>query len=503
MPRGFPPDAPTRVARNGLAMDRMSPLDATFLHVEDDVTHMHIGSVAIFEGPPPTHAEMLAAIGSKLPLVPRYRQRVRFVPFALGRPVWIDDPHYSLDYHVRRTALPSPGSDDELRALVGRVMSQALDRNRPLWETWVAEGLSGGRWAMISKVHHCMVDGVAGTDLLSVLLDAEPTPGPAPVDGWRAEADPSGAWLVASALAERATRPYEATRTVAAAVRRPRRLARSLADDVLGLSAARSLLRSTPAGSLNGAIGPHRRWDWARGTLADVQAVRRAFGGTVNDVVLAVITAGFRELLQARGERVDGARVRTMVPVSVRTAEQRGTYDNRVSAMFAELPVGLGDPAERLAAVTAQMQGLKASHQAVGGEVLTSLGGFAPAMLLSLAGRIATRVPQHSVNTVTTNVPGPQKPLYAAGRRMLETFPFVPLGAHVRIGVAIFSYDGALTFGVTGDWDAAPDIDVLCRGIESALHELLTMAGASVVDPEPEGNYPRSPAAAAPRASRS
>src|SRR3954454_15707940 len=213
-------------------MDWMSPLDATFLHVEDAVTHMHIGSVAIFEGPPPAQEEMLAAIASKLPLVPRYRQKVRFVPLALGRPVWVDDPHFVLEYHVRRTALPPPGGDDELRTLVGRVMSQQLDRHRPLWETWIAEGLPGGRWAMISKVHHCMVDGVAGTDLLAVLLDTDPTPAPARDDDWRAVPDTPDIVLVASALAERARASYGATRSVAGALTRPRQLARTLATDV-------------------------------------------------------------------------------------------------------------------------------------------------------------------------------------------------------------------------------------------------------------------------------
>jgi diacylglycerol O-acyltransferase len=454
----------------------MSPLDASFLHIEDAVTHMHIGSVALFEGPPPSHDELLAAIRTKLPLLPRYRQKVHFVPLSLGRPVWVDDRDFVLDYHVRRTGLPAPGGEAELRSLVGRVMSQQLDRHRPLWETWIVEGLPEGRWAMISKLHHCMVDGVSGTDLLSVLLDDDPVPAPAPADRWTPEPYPSRLGLVASALAERAISPYEALRTGVAALRAPRRLAGTLLDDARGLSTTRSLLHGTAGSSLNGAIGPHRRWDWARGDLADLKTVRRAFGGTVNDVVLAAITAAFRELLESRGEIVDGGCVRTLVPVSVRTPEERGTYNNRVSAMFAELPVGIADPVERLAAVTLQMADLKASHQAVGGEVLTSLGGFAPAMLLALAGRMATRMPQHNVNTVTTNVPGPQRPLYAAGRRMLETFPFVPLGGHVQIGVAIFSYDGALTFGITGDWDAAPDIGLLCQGIERGLQELVARA---------------------------
>jgi WS/DGAT/MGAT family acyltransferase len=455
-------------------MQTMSSLDASFLHVEDAVTHMHIGSVGIFEGPAPGPGEVQAAVAARLPLVPRYRQKVRFVPLALGRPTWVDDQHFNLEYHVRRTALPAPGGDQELRNLVGRVMSQQLDRAKPLWEMWVAEGLDDGRWAMISKVHHCMVDGVLGTELMSVVLSTERdsiTPAP---DRWRPDRDPSGAALIAHALAERASSPYEGVRGVLAAARGPRRVVRQLVDVTRGVVNFRALLSPAAAGSsLNGPIGPHRRWDWARARLLDVKQIREAHGGTVNDVVLAAITSGFRELLLSRGEPVDGRVIRSLVPVSVRAGDDRGSYNNKVSAMFAELPVGIEDPIARLGALHEQMQYLKRSGQAVAAERLTALGGFAPAMLLALAGRVATRLPQSSVNTVTTNVPGPQQPLYLVGKRMLEAFPFVPLGGHVRVGVAIFSYDGGINFGVTGDLDGAPDIDVLCRGIEAGVAQLL------------------------------
>jgi WS/DGAT/MGAT family acyltransferase len=232
----------------------------------------------------------------------------------------------------------------------------------------------------------------------------------------------------------------------------------------------------TPAASgstLNGPIGPHRRWDWGRARLREVKQIREAHGGTINDVVLAAITNGFRALLLSRGEPVQGRVIRTLVPVSVRAENERGTYNNKVSAMFAELPVEIEDPVQRLGAIHEQMQDLKRSGQAVAAERLTALSGFAPAMLLAVAGRVGTRLPQSSINTVTTNVPGPQQPLYLAGKRMLEAFPFVPLGGHVRVGVAIFSYDGGINFGVTGDLDTAPDIDVLCRGIEAGVAELL------------------------------
>ncbi len=457
-------------------MQTMSPLDASFLHIEDAVTHMHIGSVGIFEGPPPGPGEVKTAIAARLPLVPRYRQKVRFVPLMLGRPTWVDDQHFNLDYHLRRTALPAPGGDEELRNLVGRVMSQQLDRAKPLWEMWVAEGLDDGRWALISKTHHCMVDGVSATDLLSVMLSTERDSVPPAVDRWRPDPDPSGGALITHALAARASSPYEGVRGLLSAARGPRRVASQLAEVTRGLVNLRPLLSPAAGSSLNGPIGPHRRWDWARARLLDVRQIREAHGGTINDVVLAAITNGFRDLLLGRGESVEGRVIRTLVPVSVRTEDDRGAYNNKVSAMFAELPVELEDPLARLSSLREQMQHLKHSGQAVAAERLTALGGFAPAMLLALAGRVGTRLPQSSVNTVTTNVPGPQQPLYLAGKRMLEAFPFVPLGGHVRVGVAIFSYDGGINFGVTGDLDSAPDIGVLCRGIEHGVTQLLDAA---------------------------
>jgi diacylglycerol O-acyltransferase len=456
-------------------VQRLSPQDASFLHLEDSVSHMHIGSVAIFEGPPPAYEALARMVQAHLPEVPRYRQRVHFVPIALGRPVWVDDPHFNLGYHLRRTALPPPGGDSELRNLVGRVMSQQLDRSKPLWEMWIVEGLSEARWGFITKVHHCMVDGVSGAELLAVILDSERDPELPVPENWHPERQPPGAELALHALARRVISPYEQLRFVRSAARSPRRLARSAATTARGLRSMTGLVAPPPQSSLNGPIGPHRRWAWARSQLSDVKRIRGAFGGTINDVVLTAIAGGFRALLADRGESTQRD-VRTLVPVSVRSGEEHGQYNNRVSAIFANLLVGIEDPVERLAAMRAQMEYLKHSGEAVAGDVLVGLSGFAPAMLLTLGLRAATRMPQHSVNTVTTNVPGPQRPLYAAGRRMLESFPYVPIAGHARIGVAIFSYDGGLTFGVTGDYDEAPDIDVLCRGIERSMRELVAAA---------------------------
>jgi WS/DGAT/MGAT family acyltransferase len=451
----------------------MSPTDASFLHIEDGINHMHIASVAVFEGPPPPYEELVAMVAGKLPLVPRYRQRVRFVPFDLSRPVWVDDVSFNLDYHIRHTALPDPGGDAELKNLVGRVMAQELDRNRPLWEMWMVEGLSEDRWAVFTKFHHCMVDGVSGTDIITVIMDSSPEPSPPLPDDWRPEPEPDDNRLIRDALADLVSSPYEQLRALRARARDVAQLRNLVADVSKGMTALSKVAAPAQQPDLNGPIGPHRRWDWARTTMREVKQVRAAHGGTVNDVVLTIIAGGFRDLLLSRGEEVAGRVVRTLVPVSVRAPDQKGVPNNQVSAMFADLPVGLEDPVERLASVRSQMDGLKESKQAVAAEILTSMAGFSPPSLLAMGTRMSARMPQTAVNTVTTNVPGPQTPMYACGRRMLEAFPYCPLSGSVRTGIAIFSYDGQLTFGVTGDYDTAPDIDVLCAGIESAMAELV------------------------------
>jgi WS/DGAT/MGAT family acyltransferase len=464
-----------------VSTDRLSPLDASFLHIEDDVSHMHIASVAIFEGPQPPFADVVAMVEAKLVLVPRYRQVVKFVPFDLGRPVWADDPHFNIEYHLRHTALPAPGGEAELRKLVGRVMSQQLDRSKPLWEIWVVEGLEDGRWAMLAKTHHAMVDGISGTDLLAVIMDLSPDAARPAASEWAPRPTPTGGQLAAEALRNVVRSPYEQLRAVRASTRAIRHAVTHAAEVGQGVVAMAGLVRATPVSSLNGPLGPHRRYAWASTSVDDIKKVRKGLGGTFNDVVLASITNGFRELLLSRGEDTDRV-VRTLVPVSVRPRDASGkavgdgTYENRVSAMFAELPVNIEDPGERLHAITHQMEGLKDSKQAVAGEALTSMSGFAPPMLLALGMRLATRAAQRNVNTVTTNVPGPQVPLYAVGRKMLRAFPYVPLGGQMRIGVAIFSYNGEVNFGITGDYDTTPDLDVLSAGIEDGMAQMVKLA---------------------------
>jgi diacylglycerol O-acyltransferase / wax synthase len=466
-------------------MDRLSPLDASFLHIEDDANHMHIGSIGIFEGPAPDYRELTRTIAGRLHLVPRYRQKVATVPLALARPTWVDDPHFNIEYHVRHTALPPPGNEDALRRLVGRVMSQKLDRGKALWEIWMVEGLDDGKWSLVSKVHHCLVDGVSGAELLAVILDLSPEV-PAPVDdGWRPAPEPSALDLTRDAAIRFATSPYEQVRAATSLLRRPQRLLDSAKEVAKGSVALSHIVRPTPPTSLNGPISPHRRYEWTTARLSDVKAIRAAHGGTVNDIVLALVTRGFRNLLLSRGEDPDGRVIRTLVPVSVRprgadgTAAGDGTMQNKVSAMFAELPVGLDDPVERLHAIRDQLTDLKQSKQALAGEALTSASGFAPATLLTLGTRVATRAARRmgNLDTVTTNVPGPQFPLYSCGRRLLRALPYVPLAAPLRVGVAIFSYDGELTFGVTGDYDTAADIGVLARGVSDGIDELLDQNG--------------------------
>ena len=456
-------------------MDRMSPQDAMFLHVEDANNPMHIGAVSIFDGPPPAYGDLVRMIASKLPLVPRYRQKVRAVPLGMGRPVWVDDPHFQILYHVRHTAVPRPGSADQIRNLSGRIFGQLLDRTKPLWEIWLVEGLAAGRWALISKVHHCMVDGVSATDLLSVLLDTSPDARPRPAPAWVPGPEPTSLRLLADTLGEGVLDPVTRLRGLPALARTPLSGGVGLRDAGRLAASLRHWGRAS-VGALNGPVGPHRRWGWAEASLADVKVIRTALGGTVNDVVLASITRGFRDLLQGRDEPIEGRVVRTMVPVSMRTESERGVYNNRVAAFFPGLPVGIDDPVARLADIRDQMEGLKSSGQAMAGDALTRMSGFAPPMLLAAGTRLALRFQQRLVQTVTTNVPGPRVPLYVLGRPLRSSFPYVPVAGSVRITIAIFSYEGRLFYGITADYDSVPDLDVLRDGIEAGVAELLRAA---------------------------
>ena len=453
-------------------MDRLSSLDAGFLQIENDTQQMHVGSVLILEGPVPDYEDFCAHVESRLDSVPRYRQRVRRMPLDVARPIWVDDPHFSAAYHLRHTAIPKPGTEIQLRTLAGRVMGQRLDLDRPLWEMWLVEGLSRRRWAVISKVHHAMIDGIAGNDLLETLLARDPDAPPSPSATWHPRPGPSRLGLVAAGAEWTLRLPVEIGRAVTEVVRTPLEAARGTAVRAYGLAqVGRSAAK--PTSVLNGPLGPHRRWGWARGDLADVKSVKNAAGCTVNDVVLAAIAGGFRRYLLERGEPVDDEVVRSLVPVSVRQPHEQGRLGNQVTAMFAELPVGVADPWERLAAVSRQMDHLKHSGMAVGVDSMVSAADFVPPTLMTLGARVAARVGQRVVNTVTTNIPGPQYPLYLLGRRMLEMFPYIPIAEGVRISIGIVSYDGHLAIGATGDYEAVADLDRLCEAIEVSLDELV------------------------------
>jgi diacylglycerol O-acyltransferase / wax synthase len=454
--------------------DRLTGLDASFLHMERAGAHMHVASTSIFEGAPPSHEDFRDHIESRLHLVPRFRQKLRFVPFGQGRPVWVDDPFLNLNYHVRQTALPPPGSEEQLRNLAARIFSQQLDRTKPLWELWLVEGLEGDRFAIVGKSHHALVDGVSGVDITTVLFDveAEPENPPARPPKWAPRPEPNDIDLLREALYERATSPREIVRGIRAVLRGPRQVLRGLGATGRFLEVA----TKAPPTPFNVEIGPHRRLAFVRADLGDLKRVKDAHGGTVNDVVLSVVTGALGNYLRARGQDTEGLEMRAMVPVSVRADEERGALGNRISAMMAPLPVWCEDPVERLHLISATMGDLKGSGQAVGAEILTRLTDFAPTTIASQAARLQPA--QRFFNLVVTNVPGPQFPLYVLGRRMESIFPLVPLARRQALCVGIMSYDGQIDFGLVGDLDAMADLDSFGLDLEGAMSEVVATAPA-------------------------
>jgi diacylglycerol O-acyltransferase / wax synthase len=466
----------------GMANDRLTALDSSFLHLEDNQpSHMHVASVTIFAGPAPAYDELVEGIGARLHLVPRYRQKLAFVPLGQGRPKWVDDPTFNISYHVRATALPPPGGEEQLRTLAGRVFSQRLDRDKPLWEVWLVEGLDDNRFALLSKVHHSLVDGVSGADLMTVLFDTSPEGSelPPPSEVWQPRPLPSSSQLLAESLLERSSDPAEIARTIRHAFRGPREFAKNALEAAGGLGAlARGTLRPAPPSPYNGPIGPHRRFTWVRVRLADVKSIKNSLGGTVNDVVLATVTGAVRRHLHARGVPTQDLTLRAMVPVSVRSNLEQGALGNRVAAMMAPLPVWVDNPAVRLDIVQDSMRNLKSSGQAVGAEVLTRIGGFAPPTIMAQATRIGAR--QRAFNLVVTNVPGPQFPLYVAGHELLDVFPMVPLAPNQRLGIALMSYNGAINFGLIGDYDSMSDLEDFAHHLAASLEELAETAGVTL-----------------------
>jgi len=459
-------------------MDRLSALDVSFLTNEGGSAHMHVGGVMIFEGPPPSYEGLADHVTSRLHLVPRFRQKLAYPPLGAGRPFWIDDPAFNLEYHLRHSALPGPGSEEQLRRTAARIFSQRLDRSKPLWELWLVQGLTRKRFALLTKTHHAVVDGVAGVDIATVLFDLQPVPEPAePIDSWIPDPEPPGAALAARGVEGLARAPLGLLERVERAIEHPDRALSRVGEALEGLGELGwALANPAPEVPLNRAIGAHRQFEWVRCDLAGFKQVKNAFGGTVNDVVLAVVSGALRAWLHGRGVRTEGLELRAQVPVSIRAPGQHGQLGNRLVAMRAPLPVYIEDPVARLHRVSESMGDVKRSKQAVGAEVISRFNDFAPPTLLAQAARInfSTRL----FNIVVTNVPGPQVPLYVLGRELEDIFPVGFLPPNHALFIAVMSYNGGINFGLLGDYDSMDDIGVVATGIERALAELVEAAEA-------------------------
>lgn len=458
---------------------RLSALDASFLFMETPSTPMHSGAVAIFEPPAGgfDHERLVRLIRQRIPFVPRYRQRVRTVPFGIARPVWVDDERFDVAYHVRRSALPKPGSRDQLDELVARLMSRPLDRSRPLWEMYLVEGLADGSFAIVTKSHEALVDGLSAVDIAQVMLDTTVDPPAAAADSWRPLPEPSDVELLSHAVTELATRPAAAVDAVRSTADDIGRTVAHIGERAAGmLAAALAVARPNVASPLNVPIGEQRRFATVDLTLTDLKRVRSRLGGTINDGILAVITGAMRSWLQARGAPVaQGDILRAMLPISVAVAAESTGHagGNRVSATVVDLPVGEPDPAMRLKQISYQLAQLEESSQFVGADAIVNIAGFGPPTLQALGARVGASMSHRVYNLVITNVPGPQRPLYAAGSRMLAAYPCVPLTQNQALSMGLISYDGGVYLGLYADRDALPDLDVLVTCLQESAEELL------------------------------
>jgi len=474
--------------------DRLSAVDTTFLELEDGSAHMHIGSVAEFEREPLVRpdgnldiARLEHAVEVGLHRVPRYRQRLAWVPL-FGHPVWVDDPTFNLHYHVRHTSLPPPGDERQLKRLAGRILSQQLDRGKPLWELWIVEGLASGHIAVISKAHHCMIDGVGSVELTSITMQTTPEGDPrleGPAPPWVPRAVPSPVELVAGEVLHRARAPFRALRAVARGALAPVSFARGCWDTLRGVAeSVASGIKPSSATPLNIDIGPHRRFDWCETDLAQVKRVKQHFGGTVNDVVLAIVAGALRRFLRQRGMAVEELDFRAMIPVNIR-AEGDRTIGNRVATVVARLPLAARGPRERLERVIGETRALKGSHQAKGMQAIEELGDATfPSLFIEFGRAMAVARP---FNLVVTNVPGPTSPVYMFGARMVACYPLVPLYRNQALGIALFSYDGRLFWGFNADWDAVPDLHELVEAVETearSLAEAAAIGGSEGAPPQ-------------------
>ena len=457
-------------------MDRLSSIDASFLTNETSSAHMHVGAILIFEGPPPGYEDFLAHVDSRLHLVPRFRQKLAFPPVETGRPFWVDDPSFNLAYHVRHSALPAPGSEEQLRNIAGRLFSQALDRSKPLWEIWLVQGLERNRFALITKTHHALDDGISGVDIATVLFDVKPVPEPIEPDrDWVPRPTPSPQELAARGLVGAAETPFKLARRGIRAALDPVRTTERVVEAGEALAeVAWNLANPAPELPLNTEIGSHRRFAWTRAELDDFKRIKNVLGGTVNDVVLTVVSGALRSWLRSRGVKLAGLELRALEPVSIRTGDEHGQLGNRLAAMRGPLPVYIEDPVKRLEVVRRSMDGLKESKQALGAEVISRFNDFAPPTLLAQASRLnfSTRL----FNLIVTNVPGPQIPLYVLGRELQDVFPVAFLPENHALAIAIISYNGGMDVGLLGDYDAMEDIETVASGISESLADQLAAA---------------------------
>jgi WS/DGAT/MGAT family acyltransferase len=464
------------------AYDRLNFLDHSFLLAESPTQHMHVGGVAIYEAGSLRKPDggididrIRDYIEARLHYIPRYRQIIAFAPVE-RRPVWVDDQHFNINFHVRHGALPRPGDERQLKRLAGRVISQQLDRHKPLWEIWIVEGLEGGdRFAMIAKVHHAMVDGVSSVDLMAVLLTLGPTEEFERAGRWIPRPAPTPWELFKAEAVRRAKVPFEAALDLRHFIEKaedPRSDLQTVTRAATG--ALERMTRPVSPTPLNQPIGPHRRFDWLSMNLSDVKAVKNSLGGSINDVVLATVSGAVRRFLERRQVNVETLDFRVMAPVSVRADRERGTLGNRVSAWMVDLPLSERDPRRAIAKIRATTERLKASNDALGAEVLTKVMSWTPSTLLSIGARMMTRA--FPFNLVVTNVPGPQMPLYLLGARMIENYGVVPLTDYLGLGVVLFSYAGKLSWGFNADWDLIPDLHEIVLETEESFRELTRAA---------------------------
>jgi diacylglycerol O-acyltransferase len=464
-------------------VERLTALDASFLYLEEPGTPMHVGGVIVLECPDGgglDHEALIELVRTRLPLVPRYRQKVVEVPGHLANPAWVDDPDFDIGYHVRRSALPRPGTEEQLLDLVARLTARPLDRSRPLWEMYLVEGLAGDRTAVVTKTHPALVDGLGAIDIGQVILDPEPDavrPLPTAAEDWRPRRPPGSAALVWEALEDYLQRPSAVLDTARTAVGDLRATAVRWAGVAGGVATAlaRTAVSPAPVSPLNAPIGRQRRVAVARASLDELRVVRKAHGGTINDVLLTSVTGALREWLLSRGEPVVGSTsVRALVPVSVRGEDD--STASEVRSFLVDLPVGEPNPRVRLARISFAMRGLAPSSQSVGADTLSTLSGFAPPTLHALGARAASGLSRRLFNLVVTNVPGPQVTLYAGGARVVEVLPVVPLARGQGLSIGLTSYDGVVYFGLNADRDSVSDVDALADLIEQEVAYLLELA---------------------------